>query len=621
MRLSKHAKRNIKTLLVVILIAILGFIMLKDSITTIMEIPPMSPYSDFQESWDNGEVDIVYYPSNGNEFRYVLFDEETRSLSFEERAKIVSFDPSRYKRTYYPVESDTFLEELVESGVRIRKSDFKPTSSILFGLLIMGAVYGLLIAIVVFIFKFQFVDAINIEPDYKTKTKFSDVIGLDEVISDLRFYVNLLNGKIKDKTVTVPKGILFSGPPGTGKTLLAKAIAGEVGCPFFSVNSSEIIDMFVGKGAKNIRSVFEKARKNAPCILFLDEIDAIGGSRNRNQQQSSEDRQTLNALLQEMDGFSSKSGVFVIAATNDAEFLDPALKRSGRFDREIRIMAPTDIPTLKKLYEHYLKSKKLCNDGVDYYQLAKQSSGLTPADIANICNEAGLINIASRGHGITTDMVVEALDKFIVKGSPSKKEPVKYENKIVRYHESGHAVVNYLQGTSIQKITVVPTTSGAGGYVKTDSPINALHVTKEVMEKQIRALYGGRISEEIKFGVEKVTIGSTSDLTEASKLIKDYIRHYSYSDSYNYIDISVFTEESNTQLISTAKGIASRLAKETKEMLEENYYLVEALANKLVENPVMSGEEVRVLLDKSKAKRENKGAKGSSSVDVINKNM
>jgi cell division protease FtsH len=608
MKLSKLAKKRIKTVLLCMIPVLIACWCLKDSVTNFLETPPLSDYSLFAEYLKEGKVDIVYYPSDNNEFRYCLFNEETAEMSVSLREDY-QYPKDEYMRTYYPKDNEEFLSYLVSKDVRIEESDFEPVSVVIIDALTLLLIYVVLIMVALYFLKMSVLDRVEIEPDYSTQTKFTDVIGHEEVIDDLKFYVELLNGKIKDKTVTMPKGVLLSGPPGTGKTLLARAVAGEASCPFFSVNSSEIIDMYVGKGAKNIRYAFKTAKKNAPCVLFIDEIDAIGGSRNRTEQKSSEDRQTLNALLQEMDGFTKNNGVLVIAATNDPDYLDPALKRSGRFDREVKILPPHDINTITNLYKYYLSKKRLSDDGIDYDMISRQSSGLTGADIANICNEAGLINLASHGNGITTDIITTAIEKFIVKGSPSKKEPNRLENKIVRYHEAGHAVMNYLQGIDIQKITVIPTTSGAGGYVLTDSPINALHITKDSLEKQIRALYGGRMSEEIKFGEEYVTLGSSNDLTEASKLIKSYIMEYSYSNTYVYLDVNVFSAQATSGLLSSAKGIAERLRKETFDMLNENYFLVEALANKLVESPILSGYEVKSLLDHSRQKRLDKQAR------------
>lgn len=593
-------KKKIKIASILLIIGIITFLGVRSSILTYINTPDFEDYSVFENHLENNEVDVVYYPTSGDEFRYVLFNDETREMSIQERSKY-SYPKNEYHRSYYPSDDETFKSDLVKRGVRVEQNNFKPPIVSLgvafFGLIFYIVIVGLLVTIIL-----KSTESIDIEVDYKNTVRFKDVIGHDEVIDDIKFYADLLSGSIKDKTVKVPKGLLLTGPPGTGKTLIAKAIAGEVGCTFFSVNSSEIIDMFVGKGAKNIRNAFKQARKHAPAILFIDEIDAIGGKRNTTVQSTNEDRQTLNALLQEMDGFNTKSGIFVIAATNDPESLDPALKRAGRFDREIKILAPMDDNVIKDLYDHFLKGKKVAYD-LDISGIVKNSRGLTGADIQAICNEAALINLYKKADGITSAMLFEAFEKFILKGNVSKRVVGPEENKLVRYHESGHAVMHYLKGVSFQKITVIPNTSGAGGYVLQDTPYKLTEITKKTYEASMCISYAGRAAEAIKFGNENVTLGAVSDISDVTDKIRDYVGKYGFTDNKSYLDLSKF-RDSDELMLTLSKGVASRIFTETEELLRENFYLVEALAEALIEKPTIEGKDAVKLLDDAKEAHE-----------------
>lgn len=593
-------KKKFKLIVAIAVIIFITGLVIKDTFNTYIETPELEDYSVFLEHLDNNDVDAVYY-SIGDEFRYVCFNSETKDMTIQERSKY-DYKPDEYHRTYYPTGDETFKSNLVEHGIRVEKNNFEPVSWNIIKALIGALFYVVVVALLIILIGKCSPDVLDVELNAKNHVRFKDVIGLDEVIDDIKFYSGLLSGNIKDKTISVPKGLLLTGPPGTGKTLIAKALAGESGCAFFSINSSEIIDMFIGKGAKNIRTAFKTARKNAPAILFIDEIDAIGGKRGLNISQSTEDRQTLNALLQEMDGFTSNSGVFVIAATNDPDSLDSALKRAGRFDREIKIMPPIDDNVIKQLYDHYLKGKKLAYS-IDTASVVKQSRGLTGADIQAICNEAALINLARKGNGITEDMLLEALEKFIIKGNTSKRVVSSEENELIRYHESGHAVMHYLTGIDFQKITVIPTTSGAGGYVLSDLPSRLTEITKKKCESIMCISYAGRASESIKFGQDNVTLGAVQDISDVTDKIRDYVGKFGFTDNKSYLDLSKF-RDSDEMLLAMSKGVSARIYAQTEDLLKDNYYLVEALAEALIDTPTLDGKKAIAILDAAKEKHE-----------------
>lgn len=606
-------KKKLKVIIAIVVIVLVAVLVIKDSFKSYSEIPDLEDYSIFLDHLNNNEVDAVYY-SDGDDFRYVCFNSDTKDMTVQERSKY-DYKPDEYHRAYYPIGDETFRSNLVKHGIRVEKNNFKPPALIIVKALMALLFYGVIVALLIMLIN-RSTTTVDIEVISKNTVRFKDVIGLDEVIDDIRFYSRLLSGNIKDKTISVPKGLLLTGPPGTGKTLIAKALAGESGCAFFSVNSSEIIDVYIGKGAKNIRTAFKTARKNAPAILFIDEIDAIGGKRGLNMTQSTEDRQTLNALLQEMDGFTSNSGVFVIAATNDPDSLDSALKRAGRFDREIKIMPPVDDNVIRQLYDHYLKGKKLAYS-IDIIPVVKQSRGLTGADIQAICNEAALINLARKGNGITEEILLEALEKFIIKGNTSKRIVSAEENELIRYHESGHAVMHYLTGIDFQKITVIPTTSGAGGYVLSDLPNRLTEITKKKCESVMCISYAGRASESIKFGQDNVTLGAVQDISDVTDKIRDYVGKFGFTDNKSYLDLSKF-RDSDEMLLAMSKGVSARIYAQTEDLLKANYYLVEALAEALIDTPTLDGKMAVAILDAAKEKYEAENPDGAINPDESN---
>ena len=426
----------------------------------------------------------------------------------------------------------------------------------------------------------------------KSNVKFKDVIGHDEVIDDLKFIVSLLKDPSKGKILgaEVPRGILFSGDPGTGKTLLAKAIAGESEVPFIYMNASNFIELYVGTGAKRVRELFNMAKKNSPCVIFIDEIDAIGQQRG-SARGSSENDQTINALLQEMDGFKDKGNIFVIAATNKPDSLDKALVRAGRFDRQIVIRPPKDWNVRKDLFDFYLKDCKVSDD-VDTGNLAKQLVGFTGADISSVVNESKLIATMNDSVFIAMRDLEEAVDKIIFKGNRSKTEGYKKDKEIVAYHEAGHAVVTYLLHEPIARASIAGTTSGVGGVVFREEK-NSQFQTNVDLENHLCIAYAGRCAERIKFDI--VTTGASNDITQATNVILAYIEKYGFNTKFGMLDMEVLHNQSlidNSYIVSLMSEMAVAYEKKTNDLLINNFKLVEILADKLLECETLSGDGI-----------------------------
>lgn len=540
-------------------------------------------YNDFIADADNGNIDTIYYSPTSNWMTYTLYNDETRNMSDDELEKY-HYKIIDKRKVQYP-SYDTFRKDMLEKNIKLEMTSNKNSS-----VSIIPSLLSCFVSIMIFalIFKsnnmYSYVQTSNV--------KFKDIIGLDETIEDISFIVDLIknNEKSNEIGVKIPNGILLSGEPGTGKTLIAKAIAGEAGVPFIYVNSSNIIDRFVGVGARNIRKIFKVAKEKAPCIVFFDEIDSIGVSRDR-KDENSENEQTINALLQELDGFTGREGIFVIAATNRADKLDSALTRAGRFDRHIIVNKPKNWEDRKKLFNFYLNKLKVSKD-VNIDELSKQSSGFTGADIAAICNEAGIIAIMNKKNFIDMTCIEEAIDKKVFKGNRTKREHFKEDKKIVAYHEAGHAVMHYLLGEPMSRASIIGTTSGVGGVVFGEDK-DTQFFTKEDYENRVKICYAGRASEQIKFN--SVTQGASSDITQATEILEEYVSKLGFDEKFGLLDMGVLVK---TQIIDKSNSFeliqkkSKELYKTTMELLKTNYNLVELLANKLLEIETINGEDI-----------------------------
>ena len=442
--------------------------------------------------------------------------------------------------------------------------------------------------------------------------KFADVAGEDEAKENLTEIVEYLHNpdKYREIGASMPKGILLVGPPGTGKTMLAKAVAGEANVPFFSMSGSEFVEMFVGMGASKVRDLFRQAKEKAPCIVFIDEIDAIGQKRNSGAYGGNDEReQTLNQLLTEMDGFEGNSGVIILAATNRPESLDPALTRPGRFDRRV----PVELPDLKgreEILKVHAKKVKIA-DNVDFTQIARMAAGASGAELANIVNEAALRAVRD-GRPCVTQADMEESIEVVIAGYQKKNAILTdHEKLVVSYHEIGHALVAALQNHSapVQKITIVPRTSGALGYTMQVDEGNHYLMTKEEMENKIATLTGGRAAEEVVF--QSITTGASNDIEQATKLARAMITQYGMSEEFGMVALETVNNQylgGDASLACSAEMQAKiddrviSLVKQQHEkavkILEDNRQKLDELAKFLYEKETITGEEFMGILNK-----------------------
>ncbi len=442
--------------------------------------------------------------------------------------------------------------------------------------------------------------------------KFSDVAGEDEAKENLTEIVNYLHdpAKYQDIGASMPKGVLLVGPPGTGKTMLAKAVAGEANVPFFSMSGSEFVEMFVGMGASKVRDLFRQAKEKAPCIVFIDEIDAIGKKRDGQVGGNDEREQTLNQLLTEMDGFEGNNGVIILAATNRPESLDPALTRPGRFDRRV----PVELPDLKgreEILKVHARKIKVAED-VDYNKIARMASGASGAELANIVNEAALRAVRD-GRRFATQSDLEESIEVVIAGYQKKNAILTDQEKwTVAYHEIGHALVAALQTHSapVQKITIIPRTSGALGYTMQVEEGNHYLMTKEELENKIATLTGGRAAEEVRFGV--ISTGASNDIEQATKLARGMITRYGMSEAFDMVALETVTNqylggdaslacsaETQTQIDHQVVALVKKEHAKAVGILTENRAKLDELAKYLYEKETITGEEFMAILNRA----------------------
>ena len=440
---------------------------------------------------------------------------------------------------------------------------------------------------------------------------FDDVAGEDEAKENLAEIVDYLHNpkKYADAGASMPKGLLLVGPPGTGKTMLAKAVAGESGVPFFSISGSEFVEMFVGMGASKVRDLFKQAKEKAPCIVFIDEIDAIGKKRDGQVGGNDEREQTLNQLLTEMDGFEGNNGVIILAATNRPESLDPALTRPGRFDRRV----PVELPDLKGreaiLKVHAKKIKPA--DDVDFHTIARMASGASGAELANIVNEAAL-RAVRQGRIIVHEADLEESVEVVIAGYQKKNAVLSdQEKKVVAYHEIGHALVAALQSHSapVQKITIIPRTSGALGYTMQVEQGDKYLMTKEEIENKIATFTGGRAAEEVVFN--QITTGASNDIEQATKLARAMITRYGMSDEFDMVALETVTNQylggdaslacsadTQKEIDRQVTELVKKQHQKAKKLLLDNRDKLDELSNYLYEKETITGEEFMEILNR-----------------------
>lgn len=440
--------------------------------------------------------------------------------------------------------------------------------------------------------------------------KFTDVAGEDEAKESLAEIVDYLHnpGKYREVGAAVPKGILLVGPPGTGKTMLAKAVAGEANVPFFSMSGSEFVEMFVGMGASKVRDLFKQAKEKAPCIVFIDEIDAIGQKRDGRAGGNDEREQTLNQLLTEMDGFETNNGVIILAATNRPESLDPALTRPGRFDRRV----PVELPDLKgreEILKVHAKKVKM-DESVDFASIARMASGASGAELANIINEAALRAVRENRRFVTQADLEESIEVVIAGYQKKNAILTDQEKKVVAYHEIGHALVAAKQSNSapVQKITIVPRTSGALGYTMQVEEGNHYLMSQEELENKIATLTGGRAAEELVFN--SASTGASNDIEQATKLARSMITRYGMSRDFDMVAMETVTNqylggdtslscsaETQTEIDRQVVELVKKQHEKASKILAENRNRLDELADYLYEKETITGEEFMQILN------------------------
>ena len=557
-------------------------------------------YNTFVTMTEQGEVGRVEIQEQSNRILFTSSDEKTV-----------------YKTAMVP--DDGLVQRLLDAGVSTTGEEIEQTSTLV-------SILAWVLPIIIFVALGQYMSRKMMEKmggggnsmmfnmgksnakvyvKSAEGIKFDDVAGEDEAKENLTEVVNYLHdpGKYQEIGASMPKGILLVGPPGTGKTMLAKAVAGEANVPFFSMSGSEFVEMFVGMGASKVRDLFKQAKEKAPCIVFIDEIDAIGQKRSGGQYGGNDEReQTLNQLLTEMDGFESNNGVIILAATNRPESLDPALTRPGRFDRRV----PVELPDLKgreAILQVHAKKIKVAED-VDFNKIARMASGASGAELANIVNEAALRAVRD-GRRFATQADLEESIEVVIAGYQKKNAIMTdEEKKIVSYHEIGHALVAAMQTHSapVQKITIVPRTSGALGYTMQVEEGNHYLMSKTEMENKIATLTGGRAAEEVVF--HSVTTGASNDIEQATKLARAMITRYGMSDDFDMVAL----ETVNNQYLGGDASLACSAETQTKidqrvvelvkaqhekavNILTENRAKLDELAQYLYEKETITGEE------------------------------
>lgn len=595
---KNNKKKSYKGLIAVVAGALLIGVPAISALNGSQDEPERITYKEYQNYLSSGQIDIVTYKEDSEYMTIFLGDSNTADMTDEQKEKYDYPDDSVF-RVQFPNNED-FRKEMLESGVLLynaaKDDKFLDFLNNYAGLIVYLALIGVLI---VAMKKNNPASSTGFMKEIAAediKVSFDDVIGHEEIKEDLKLLVKQMqDGKnVRD----LSHGILFEGSQGTGKTMLAKAVAHEAGLNFVSVDSSNLVEMYVGLGARRVRSAFKKARSMTPCVLFFDELDAVGAKRG-SQRSHRENDQTINALLTEMDGFQNSDGIFVIAATNRADTLDDALIRSGRFDRKVKIEVPKKWETRKQLFDHYLKDEKLADD-VNTEILAKQVVGFSGADIAAVVRESRLVSYRNDSGSISQDNLEEAIDKIVFKGNRTDSKQHEEDVRIVAYHEAGHAIATLATGNEVSRISIRGMTSGVGGAVFS-ADNDKLFESRKELESSVIIAYAGRASEEVFFGEENVTQGAGNDISKATAMLYQYVAKFGFDKTFGLVDYDVLSgsglmlEKNVTDRIT---AISERLYKETVQLIADHKEETETLARKLIEAKTLDGGEVLALLGK-----------------------
>lgn len=547
-----------------------------------------------QKFKDNTPKEVKY-----EEFLKMADKKNVKKIVWSEKKDAFTFydkDEKPYS-TENPKYED-FKKDMLEKGIEVKEIGGLSNYETPIMVIVQLAMYGVFF---VLLFKTSGIGAglsDKKEKDAKSDVKFSDVAGLEEVKEDLMTVVDFLKNpdEYKEAGAEIPKGVLLYGPPGTGKTLLAKAVAGEAGVKFKAVSGSDFDEKYVGVGASKMRKLFDDAKNNAPCIIFIDEIDSMGGRRH--SKQNSYDRQTLNTLLSEMDGFDGSGGVVVIAATNRIEDLDPALTRPGRFDNHFAVSLPATAKERKIIINLYAGNKKFADD-VDMESFAKETMGSSPATIKTVLNEAAIIATRKNKGIITREILDEAWMKQLMEGH-LKKNGEKDNVELVAWHEAGHALAGLLMGQDLTKASIIPSTSGAGGATFIIPRKLGLFTVKELRE-QVVMLYSGRNAEAVlakKNGEDLgVTTGASNDIEKATGIIKKMITEYGMNENFGLLNLEELEIKPDV-IAKEAVNLSKELCSESYKLMIDNADTLKKIAEALIEKETLTGEEIRKIAGK-----------------------
>ena len=535
--------------------------------------PKEIKYEKFLKMTEDNKVKRIIWSDNKDTFTF-----------YDTKNKIYSSENPKY---------DDFKKDMLEKGIDVKETGsigkYETPIMIIIQLLMYGVFFGIMVKTMGLgsgIFGKK-------EKETESKIRFSDVAGLDEVKEDLMTVVDFLKNpeQYKEAGAEIPKGVLLYGPPGTGKTLLAKAVAGEAGVKFKAVSGSDFDEKYVGVGASKMRKLFDEAKENAPCIIFIDEIDSMGGRRH--SKQSNYDRQTLNTLLSEMDGFDGSGGVVVIAATNRIEDLDPALTRPGRFDNHFAVNLPATAKERKIIVDLYAKNKKFSDD-VNMENFVKETMGSSPATIKTVLNEAAIIAARKNEGIITREILDEAWMKQLMEGH-LKKNGEKDNVELVAWHEAGHALAGLMMGQDLTKVSIIPSTSGAGGATFITPKKLGLFTVDELRE-QVIMLYSGRNAEQIlseQNGIKNgVTTGASNDIEKATDIIKKMITEYGMNEEFGLLNLEGLDVKPEI-ITKEAVKLAQELKEVSYSLLASNIEQLKMIAEKLIEKETLTGEEVK----------------------------
>ena len=591
--IKNNIKANKKQAIIYLIVVVIAYIIMF-SLMPKPETPTEVTYNEFLEYLSDGKIDTVYYNKNLESMYFTLLNDETKDMPLEER-KTYEYAVADTRVCPYPGYND-FKKDVLMTGTNIETYNVVSAGNVV-SVIVQIAFPLVFLAFFVGIMKGQMnnLSEKNIIMD-KTDITFDDIIGQDEILDELQFITRL----IKDPTIgehigaELPKGLLFIGPPGTGKTLLAKALANEAEVPFLYVSASSFVELYVGQGAKHVRELFRIARKHAPCILFIDEIDGLGQERG-SQGNTAENDQTINEILQQMDGFKPRDGIFIIAATNNPEKLDKAVIRPGRFDRQVSVLPPRDWQTRAKLFKHYL-DKLTTSDDIDIENISHQTSGFTGAEIAGICKDAGRIAVMKEKEAVDNECLFQAFDEAVFKSKRAESGVYENDRIVIAYHEAGHAIMSLLLDEPISRASIQPTTSGVGGAVIPGDK-ETMFMTNGDLKKRVMIAYAGRASEEIKF--PEVTTGASNDISQATQVMLQYIEKFGFDKKFGMLDMGILANEhlvSSDIITKKLQQMSTELYDQCKKLLEENYNKVEILAQKLLERESIPGPEIKALI-------------------------